>query len=126
MMKRVASAKGVLQVTNCLFMRCSRALVVVPKGAEARFTSNYNGWNLGVVDFGRVQYNPRTWPDYQKASRQDANSLTADPKFPLRVSAASDHLGPAVFGDFTLPTDSPYRTSSEKGRRIGAFSRPLK
>jgi hypothetical protein len=123
---QLASAKGVLQITNCLFTRCSQALVVVPKGAEARFTSNYNGWNLGVLDFGGVQYNLQTWPDYQKASRQDANSLTADPKFPARVSAASDHLGPAVFGDFTLPSDSPYRTSSEKGRRIGAFDKPSK
>lgn len=123
---QLAPAKGVLQVTNCLFTRCSQALVVVPQGAGTRFISDHNGWHLGVLDFNGVRYTVQTWPDYQKASRRDTHSLTADPKFPARMSAASDHDRPAIWGDFALPSGSPYLTADEKGGRIGAFSKPPK
>jgi len=103
-------AKGLLKISNSIFARCSQALAVVPKGAEARFGSNYNGWHLGVLDFGGIQYTAQTWPDYQKTSKQDANSLTADPQF-----TGAD--------TFDLPPDSPYLKSGDKGRRIGAFSK---
>jgi hypothetical protein len=100
-------AKGLLQVKNSIFTRCKQALVVVPKGAERRFISNYNGYHLGVIDFGGAQYTEKNWAEYLKASGQDANSLTADPKF----------SGPDLL---ELPKDSPYAKAGEKGRRVGA------
>ena len=117
---RLDGKRGVLRITNSLFSRCDQALVAVPKGGEARFTSNYNGWHLGVIRFGDVRYTAQTWPDYRKVSRQDAGSLTADPLFRAGVSLAADSPLAAVFAAFSLPAKSPYLQSGEKGHRMGA------
>jgi hypothetical protein len=120
---RMASARGALQISNCLFSRCPQALLVVPKGDERRFKSDYNGWHLGVLDFGGQRYTAATWLDYQKVSHQDAHSLTIDPQFPANLPPGADSSWPAMLSAFTLPGDSPYLTAGEKGRRIGVNTR---
>ena len=115
---RMYPRRGELKITNSLLTRCARSLVVVPKGAEGRFTSNYNGWLLGQIQFSDKRYGPPAWSDYQKASRQDARSLTVDPGF--AAPPGPDAPVPAVYAAFALPSGSPYLTGGEKGGRMGA------
>jgi hypothetical protein len=123
---RLGNRRGELRITNSLFARCSEALVVVPKGAETRFTSNYNGWQLGVMHFGDVGYTAETWADYRKISQQDTNSLTAEPLFPAGAALAADSSLAAVFAAFSLPAESAYLHAGEKGHRIGAAAKTPK
>jgi hypothetical protein len=117
----MARTRGVLRISNCLFTRCRQALAVIPRGAQLRFSSDYNGWHLGVLDFGGVRYGPGMWSDYQKASRQDAHSLAADPRFLAGTGPAADDPCAGGFAAFVLPPDSPYLVSGERGRSMGAI-----